>query len=34
MIYLWIALGSAIGGAARYWCYGFMARLVGEKVAG
>lgn len=30
MIYLWIGLGSAIGGAARYWCYGFMARLAGE----
>jgi len=30
MVYLWIALGSAIGGATRYWCYGAMARLLGE----
>ena len=30
MIYFWIALGSAIGGAARYWSYGLMARLLGE----
>jgi CrcB protein len=30
MVYLWIALGSALGGAARYWCYGFAARLAGE----
>ena len=30
MIYLWIALGSALGGAARYWCYGLMARMLGE----
>ncbi len=30
MIYLWIALGSAIGGAARYWSYGIPARLFGE----
>jgi CrcB protein len=29
-MYLWISLGSAIGGAARYWCSGFVARLVGE----
>lgn len=28
--YLWIALGSAIGGAARYWCSGVAARLIGE----
>lgn len=21
-IYLWIALGSALGGAGRYWCSG------------
>ena len=27
MIYLWIGLGSALGGAARYWCYGFVARF-------
>lgn len=30
MIYLWIALGSAIGGVARYWCSGVVARLIGE----
>ena len=29
MIYLWIALGSAIGGAARYWCYGFAGKYWG-----
>ena len=29
-IYLWIAVGSAIGGAGRYWCSGVMARLIGE----
>jgi CrcB protein len=30
VVYLWIALGSAIGGAARYWSYGISARLFGE----
>jgi CrcB protein len=30
VIYLWIAIGSALGGMARYWCYGFAARLIGE----
>ena len=30
MIYLWIALGSAIGGVGRYWCSGFIATHVGE----
>ena len=30
MIYLWIAIGSALGGMARFWCYGFMARVIGE----
>jgi CrcB protein len=30
VIYLWIALGSALGGMARYWCSGVAARLVGE----
>jgi isoquinoline 1-oxidoreductase subunit beta len=30
MSYIWIAIGSAIGGAARYWCTGFAARLFGE----
>lgn len=28
--YLWIALGSALGGMARFWCSGVTARLVGE----
>lgn len=31
MIYLWIALGSAIGGVARYACSGLAARLIGES---
>lgn len=30
MSYIWIAIGSAIGGAARYWCTGFAARLFSE----
>jgi CrcB protein len=30
MPYLWIAVGSALGGMARYWCFGIAARLVGE----
>jgi CrcB protein len=29
-IYFWIAVGSAIGGVARYWCSGVAARLIGE----
>jgi fluoride exporter len=28
MNYLWIALGSALGGAARYWAQGLFARHV------
>lgn len=28
--YVWIGIGSAIGGAFRYSWYGFMARLMGE----
>ena len=28
-LYLWIAIGSALGGAARYWCSGFVATLTG-----
>jgi len=28
--YVWIAIGSAIGGVARYWCSGVAARLIGE----
>lgn len=30
MAYLWIAVGSALGGMARFWCSGVVARLVGE----
>jgi fluoride exporter len=30
MNYLWVAIGSALGGVARYWCSGVAARLVGE----
>ncbi len=29
-IYLWIGFGSALGGMARFWCSGVMARLIGE----
>ena len=29
-VYLWIAVGSALGGVARYWCSGIAARLIGE----
>jgi fluoride exporter len=29
-LYFWITVGSAIGGAARYWCSGVAARLIGE----
>jgi CrcB protein len=29
-IYGWIALGSALGGVARYWCSGVAARFFGE----
>ena len=28
--YLWIAIGSALGGMARYWCSGVVARMFGE----
>jgi CrcB protein len=28
--YVWIAIGSALGGAARYWCSGIAARWIGE----
>jgi CrcB protein len=28
--YFWIAIGSAIGGVARFWCSGVAARTVGE----
>ncbi|SEF15205.1 camphor resistance protein CrcB [Rhizobiales bacterium GAS191] len=30
MMYVWITVGSAIGGAARYWCSGFAANHFGE----
>lgn len=30
MIYLWVFLGSALGGMARYWVSGAVARRVGE----
>jgi len=30
VMYAWIMLGSALGGAARYWCSGFVANLVGQ----
>ena len=30
MPYLWIGLGSALGGMARYWCTGIVTRLLGE----
>ena len=29
-LYCWIAIGSALGGIARYWCSGVAARLFGE----
>lgn len=29
-LYFWIAVGSAGGGIARYWCSGVVARLIGE----
>ena len=30
LLYFWIALGSALGGVARYWCTGVAARMFGE----
>lgn len=27
--YFWVALGSALGGVARFWCSGFVAERVG-----
>jgi CrcB protein len=30
--YFWIALGSALGGAGRYWCSGLVARYFGETL--
>jgi fluoride exporter len=29
MAYLWVFIGSALGGMARYWCSGMAARLLG-----
>ncbi len=29
-LYLWVAFGSALGGAARFFCTGLCARLFGE----
>src|SRR5215510_12596577 len=29
-LYFWIAIGSALGGIARFWCSGVAARLIGE----
>ena len=29
-IAMWVAVGSAIGGVARYWCSGLIAHLFGE----
>ncbi len=31
MIYLWVAVGSAIGGVGRYWLSGVIARAFGES---
>jgi CrcB protein len=31
MTYVWIALGSALGGMARHWCSGFAMRHLGES---
>jgi CrcB protein len=28
--YFWIAVGSALGGMARYFCSGVAARMIGE----
>lgn len=28
--YLWIMIGSALGGGVRYWCSGVVARMFGE----
>jgi CrcB protein len=29
-MYIWIAMGSALGGVSRYFCSGLMARFIGE----
>src|SRR5260370_21643695 len=28
--YIWVMIGSALGGGARYWCSGFVANRIGE----
>ena len=28
--YIWVVIGSALGGGARYWCSGFIAQRIGE----
>lgn len=30
MTAVWVIIGSALGGGARYWCSGFIARTIGE----
>ena len=30
IVYFWITFGSAVGGAARFWMSGVVARLIGE----
>ncbi len=30
LAYFWIAIGTALGGMARYWCSGFVAARLGE----
>jgi fluoride exporter len=30
LAYFWVALGAALGGAFRYWCYGTAARMGAE----
>ncbi len=30
MAYIWIAIGSALGGVGRYWCSVFIARQLGD----
>lgn len=30
IVYLWVGVGSALGGMARYWMSGIVARAVGE----
>jgi CrcB protein len=29
-VYVWVMIGSALGGGARYWCSGFVANHFGE----